>query len=143
MKHKWLYIASGIGTIGVVSVVIAVVKKRARKRREEEEAAKTQQYEPPKEKSSLSKLQVGKKIYTKNTVTQLRSSARVNNGLINNISATVNGANTFIGTVRGIEIPDENYINPATTKPYVWALFNYAAKPSKELYVREDVVVIK
>jgi hypothetical protein len=143
MKHKWLYIATGVGAIGVISVVIAVVKKRSRKRREEEEAEKAKQYEPPKAKESISKLQVGKKIYTKNTVTQLRSSARINNGLINNISATVNGANTYIGIVKGVEIPDENYINPATTKPYVWALFSYAAKPSKELYVREDVIVIK
>jgi hypothetical protein len=144
MKNKWLYIAgAGVSAIGVTIFMLVALDKRAKRKLAAKQAAEEPPYEAPKEKPTTTKASIGRKIYTKGSNTQLRSSARVNNGIINNVSATVNLPNTYIGVVSGIEIPNKEYINPATMQPYVWIYFAYAAQPSKKLYVREDVVTLK
>ena len=144
MTDRWLYIGTGLGVLGVTFLVLAVANTPTKKQREEmKKQNEPPPFEPPKEKTSITTSDVGKKIYTKNADTNLRSSAKINNGWWNNISATIKANNTYIGNVKSIEIPDDKYINPATTKPYVWVKFDYAAEPSKELYVREDVIILK
>lgn len=144
MNNRWLYIGTGLGVLGVTFLVLAVSNTPTKKQREQaKKDSEPKPYEPPKEKSSISSADIGKKIHTKSADTNLRGSARINNGWINNIEANVKAADTYIGIVKAIEIPDEKYTNPATMKPYVWVKFNYAAQPSKELFVREDVIVLK
>lgn len=143
MNKNWVYIASGAGVLTATMVILAVVRKRARKKEAKKEREKEVPFEVPEEKPSLSKLSIGKKIYTKTDNTQLRTSAKINNGWINNIGVTVQRANTYVGALKNITVPDLDYINPATMKPYVWAIFNYEANPEKELYVREDVIILK
>lgn len=92
---------------------------------------------------SISKSDIGKKIYTKQPNVNLRTSARINNGWINNIEKTVDNVNTFLGVIKDVKIPDEKFFNPATDKPYVWVLFDFVGTPQKELYVREDTIKIK
>lgn len=144
MRDKWLYIGTGLGVLTTAFLVLVVANAPTKKQKEAmKKKDEPQPYEPPKTKLAISNADIGKKIYTKLTDTNLRTSARINNGWLNNISTTVKAADTYLGTIKSIEIPDEKYINPTTVKPYVWVMFNYAADPSKELYVREDVINLK
>jgi hypothetical protein len=111
---------------------------------------------------SLDKNAIGKKVYTKNADTNIRTSRKINNGVINNIYGTVKAANTYLGTVGivekvenkgfwGVELYDTN---PATGKPWMWAglkLDNAILKQlgksnmpqANEVWIREDVLILK
>lgn len=132
-----------VGGLLVTTIILGIIKpkylsnKPKVKKKDDSEKTET---DKPVIIPAISKSDIGKKIYTKRPNVNLRTSARINNGWINNIQKTVESTNTYLGIIKDIKIPDEKFFNPATDKPYVWILFDFVGSPQKELYAREDTI---
>jgi hypothetical protein len=68
---------------------------------------------------------VGKKIYTRVNNANIRHTAVVNNGWIDNIWATVPESGTYLGYIYDVwKSTDTRTINPNTNEPYNWIILN-------------------
>jgi hypothetical protein len=165
MNKPIIYLSTAIGVLTITLIVIAGGKRsRYTKKQNAESKANANKGNSGGSTApiSLDKNAIGKKVYTKNADTNIRTSRKINNGVINNIYGTVKAANTYIGTVGivekvenkgfwGVELYDTN---PATGKPWMWAglkLDNAILKQlgktnmpqSNEVWIREDVLILK
>lgn len=92
---------------------------------------------------------MGKTLYPKTTA-NIRSEARVNNGMINNILTTIKSPNTAIGKVIGDELGQENppmrWFAVELKEPikvYYWAGLIPMWTTHTKAFVRADVVTFK
>jgi len=160
MNRKTLiYIGGGIGAMTLTFLLLSVVKKR-KLQQEQNAFPKDPQDEP--DKPTREKIEtytaLGKKIYTKVENARIRTTADVNNGIVNNVKYEVPNAGKYLGIVKQVIAPDNKAINPATNKPYVWFYFPFDKALYEEWqaslsflfrdawakqhygYVREDIV---
>ena len=68
---------------------------------------------------------VGKKIYTRVTDANIRYTATINNGWMDNIWSTVPDNGTYLGTISDVwQSTNTTLLNPSTNEPYYWIILN-------------------
>jgi len=131
MKNKWVYISlSLVGALGIYFLATKLFKKddesTTDEEIEEEDPTKEQIKQDPTLIEALkSGKAIGMKVYTKVNNANIRNSAEVNNGYVNNIWANVSEKGTYLGTIYDIyKSTDTNLINPNTNQPYYWVVLH-------------------
>jgi hypothetical protein len=84
---------------------------------------------------------VGKKIYTKVNNANIRYTAEINNGWMDNIWSTVPNAGTYLGTIYDVfQSTDTRILNPNTNEPYYWVILDLDSTLWKTLNDEKSVL---
>jgi hypothetical protein len=124
-KNKWIYISSALVGITAIYFIVKALKKDDGSNGGNGEGGgegedNQQNTSPTIIEMIKNKTIIGKNVITKYNSSILRTSAYVNDGVMNNKYGEIEKSNTLVGKVKYISQDKGGATNPTTKKPYNW-----------------------